>query len=48
VSAPEPRLEVGEEQQLLEEEIEEAFGRQRYERRAGVDARPCYRNGRAA
>ena len=33
-------------QQLLEEEVEEALGRRRYERREGVDAAPGYRNGR--
>ena len=32
-------------QQMLEEEVEEALGRQRYARRAGVDAAPGYRNG---
>jgi putative transposase len=32
-------------QQLLEEEVEEALGRRRYERREGVDATPGYRNG---
>ena len=32
-------------QQLLAEEVEEALGRGRYERRAGVDAAPGYRNG---
>ena len=32
-------------QQLLEEEVEEALGRRRYERREGVDAAPGYRNG---
>ena len=32
-------------QQLLEEEVEEALGRRRYERREGVDAGPGYRNG---
>lgn len=32
-------------QQVLEEEVEEALGRRRYERRAGVDAAPGYRNG---
>ena len=32
-------------QQLLEEEVEEALGRRRYERREGVDGAPGYRNG---
>jgi transposase-like protein len=32
-------------QQLLEEEVEEILGRQRYARRAGIDAAPGYRNG---
>jgi putative transposase len=32
-------------QQLLEEEVEQALGRRRYERREGVDAPPGYRNG---
>ena len=32
-------------QQLLEEEVEEALGRRRYERREGVDTPPGYRNG---
>ncbi len=32
-------------QQLLEEEVEHALGRRRYERREGVDAAPGYRNG---
>ena len=32
-------------QHLLEEEVEEALGRRRYERREGVDAAPGYRNG---
>jgi transposase-like protein len=32
-------------QQLLEEEVEHALGRQRYQRREGVDAPPGYRNG---
>jgi putative transposase len=32
-------------QRLLEEEMEDVLGRQRYERRAGVDAAPGYRNG---
>jgi transposase-like protein len=32
-------------QQLLEEEVAEALGRRRYERREGVDAAPGYRNG---
>jgi putative transposase len=32
-------------QHLLEEEMEEVLGRRRYERRAGVDAAPGYRNG---
>jgi len=32
-------------QQLLEEEVEEALGRRRYERREGIDAAPGYRNG---
>ena len=32
-------------QRLLEEEVEEALGRRRYERREGVDAAPGYRNG---
>ena len=32
-------------QQLLEEEVEEALGRRRYERREGVDAPAGYRNG---
>src|SRR5262250_1047534 len=31
-------------QQLLEEEVEQAVGRRRYERRDGVDAAPGYRN----
>ncbi|MGH7316622.1 MAG: transposase, partial [Candidatus Rokuibacteriota bacterium] len=32
-------------QRLLEAEVEEALGRERYERRVGVDAPPGYRNG---
>ena len=32
-------------QQVLEEEVEQALGRARYERRDGVDATPGYRNG---
>jgi putative transposase len=32
-------------QQVLEEEVEEALGRRRYERREGVDGVPGYRNG---
>jgi len=32
-------------QQVLEEEVEEALGRRRYERRDGVDIAPGYRNG---
>ena len=32
-------------QRLLEEEVEEALGRGRYERREGVDTPPGYRNG---
>jgi transposase-like protein len=32
-------------QHLLEEEVEDALGRRRYERRDGVDAAPGYRNG---
>jgi putative transposase len=32
-------------QQMLEEEVEDVLGRQRYARRAGVDAAPGYRNG---
>lgn len=32
-------------QQVLEEEVEEALRRRRYERREGVDAAPGYRNG---
>ena len=32
-------------QRLLEEEVEDVLGRQRYARRAGVDAAPGYRNG---
>jgi transposase-like protein len=32
-------------QRVLEEEVDELLGRRRYERRAGVDAAPGYRNG---
>jgi transposase-like protein len=32
-------------QQVLAEEVEQILGRQRYERREGVDATPGYRNG---
>jgi len=32
-------------QQLLEEEVSELLGRERYARRDGVDVAPCYRNG---
>ena len=32
-------------QQMLEEEVEDVLGRQRYARRAGVDAALGYRNG---
>jgi transposase-like protein len=32
-------------QRVLEEEVDELLGRQRYERRPGVDPEPGYRNG---
>ena len=35
-------------QQLLEEEVEQALGRRRYERREGVDAPPATRTGWAS